>query len=156
MIRFEALRSYFEVTRFVRESLGPFLTCQKRRSAKPTNSRLLRGSHRGDHLLGQITISFHCAQGSREIQSKQPITCAHLRGELDLELGVVLIPDTLRHTIARLPFCKTATGVPQEASRVQYNHDEIDELYLELEQNVSGVRSNVVYNFDEGFMHHAE
>jgi hypothetical protein len=37
------------------------------------------------------------------------------------------------HIISRLDFCRTVTGIPQEASRVKYDQTEIDEYYAELE-----------------------
>jgi hypothetical protein len=95
-------------------------------------------------------IDFIPLKVRKRFSEKQSITRAERLGESDLEFGVVLIQDALCHIIARLPFCQTVTGVPQEVSCVQYNEAEIDEFYLELEQNVSGMHSSVIYNVDEG------
>jgi hypothetical protein len=74
---------------------------------------------------------------------------AELLNELDLEFGIVLLPDTLRHIIARLPFCKTVAGIPQDASRVECDESEIDAFYAQLEQIITSVPACVIYNVDE-------
>jgi transposase len=57
---------------------------------------------------------------------REPVTYSDIMVELELEYGVYLLPDTLRHVIHRIPWCKTIDGVPQEASRVQCDEEEID------------------------------
>jgi hypothetical protein len=69
-----------------------------------------------NHHIGSIALKVR-----ERFSERLLIAYAELLGELDLELGIVLIPNTVCHIIARLPFCKIVTGLLQGASRVQYN-----------------------------------
>jgi hypothetical protein len=82
-------------------------------------------------------------------EQKQPMSCAELVNELDLEFGIVLLSNTLRHIIAGLPFCKIVADIPQEASCVQWDEAEIDAIDPQLEQILTGVTACVIYHVDE-------
>jgi hypothetical protein len=60
--------------------------------------------------------------------------------QLELEYGVFFFPDTL-HIIHRISWCKTTEGVPQEASRVQLDEEEIDRYSENHEKARVGVPS---------------
>jgi hypothetical protein len=78
-----------------------------------------------------------------------PVTYFELLRELEWQFGIVLLTDTLRHIIRRIPGCKTIVAVPQEASRIIYDEHEIDEYYSRLEAVITGVPAAIVYNVDE-------
>jgi hypothetical protein len=60
-------------------------------------------------------IEFITIKVQERFEQKQPMSDAELLNELNLELGTVLLRDTLRHIIAPLPFCTTMAGIPQKA-----------------------------------------
>jgi hypothetical protein len=78
-----------------------------------------------------------------------PVTYSELLRELEWQFGIVMLTDTLKHIIHRIPRCKTVVGVPQEASRVMYDEHEIDEYYSRIEAMITGVPAAIVYNVDE-------
>jgi hypothetical protein len=79
---------------------------------------------------------------------KRPITYSGLPHELELEFGIMLLSDILRHIMRSIPGCKTIRGVPQKASRVMYDEREIDE-YNMLESLITGAPAAIVYNVVE-------
>jgi hypothetical protein len=58
---------------------------------------------------------------------KKPITYFELLHELELEFGIMILSDTWRHIMRRIPGCKKIREMPQEASRVMYDEREIEE-----------------------------
>jgi transposase len=80
---------------------------------------------------------------------REPVTYPEIMNQLELEYGVSVLPDTLRHVIHRMPWCKTIEGVPQEAPRVFCDEADIDGYYEYLERTLDVVPSAVIYNVDE-------
>jgi hypothetical protein len=80
---------------------------------------------------------------------REPVTYSWIMTELELESGVYLSPDILRHIIHRIFWCKTVDGVPQEVSRLQHDEEEIDRYCEYLEKTLAGVPSAARYNVDE-------
>jgi hypothetical protein len=80
---------------------------------------------------------------------RAPVTYSELLHELELEFGVVLLEDTMRHIVRRIPGCKTVKGVPQEASRVTYDVQEVENYYEMLESMITGAPGAIVSNVDE-------
>jgi hypothetical protein len=79
----------------------------------------------------------------------EPVTYSEIITQLELQYGVCLLPDTLRHIIYRIPWCKTIDGVPHEALRIQCDEGEIDRYCQRLEKILEGVPSDVIDNVDE-------
>jgi transposase len=80
---------------------------------------------------------------------RESVTYSEIMIQLELEYGVCLLPDTLRHVIRRIPWCKTIDDVPQEASRVHCDEAAIDQYYEDLERMLQGVPAAAIYNVDE-------
>jgi hypothetical protein len=71
---------------------------------------------------------------------RESVTNSDRMSRLEFEFGVCLLPDILRKTIDTLP---------QEASRLQCNEEEINQHYEYLEMGLEEQRPAAIYKGDE-------
>jgi hypothetical protein len=66
-----------------------------------------------------------------------------------MKFRIVLLEDSLRHIVRRIPECKTAVGVPQEALCMIYDEQEIKEYYNKFMSLITGVPCAIEYHMDD-------
>jgi hypothetical protein len=80
---------------------------------------------------------------------QKPVTFANLSEFIEIELGIVITADTLRHDVHRLAEFKIIEGVPFEADRLEADPEEVDEYFNCLQRILIDFPAAMIVNFDE-------
>jgi hypothetical protein len=76
-----------------------------------------------------------------------------LLDEIEIETEKLILPDTLRKIIARLPWCRTVQGIPKETRRVRCDEADVAAYSEDLKRLITRAPVNVTYNVDEAGFH---
>jgi hypothetical protein len=80
---------------------------------------------------------------------REPMIHDELLDQIEIETGKLILPDTLRKIIARLPWYRTVQGIPREATPVCCDEADVAAYFEDLKQFITGALASVAYNGDE-------
>jgi hypothetical protein len=80
---------------------------------------------------------------------RNPVTYVDLLDFIDYRFQKSILPNTMRHIVAKMNNIKTVIGRPMEEERVRYDSDEIDLYYNRITEEFESLPAGVIYNLDE-------
>jgi hypothetical protein len=84
-----------------------------------------------------------------QFDQRSPVSVRQLLDDIQLDFGISMPADTLRHIYRTLPEVKMVTRIPMDRSRVQYDQAKVSEFYDGLDAVPERIPSAFVFSADK-------